>query len=82
MRGTWKTSREAFRWQHLPPSEARAVLVECYAEQAGTEALLRAFLAERDRQRDDARFWVAVYDLIVLVPDPVPSGGQSDAPKA
>jgi hypothetical protein len=69
MRGTWKTSRKAIRWQHLAPSEARTVLVECYAEEAAAEALLRAFLAERDLRREQARFWVAVYDLIVLVPE-------------
>jgi len=31
----------------------------------GAEALLRAFLAERDRDRRGARFWIDVYELIL-----------------
>ena len=62
---SWKRSREADRWQHMPPSEARTVLIEAYDADARQEALLRAFLAELDRDHSAARFWVAVYDMIV-----------------
>ena len=41
------------------------VLMECYDEGAGAEALLRAFIAERDYKAVDAQFWVGVYRLIV-----------------
>ena len=41
------------------------MLIKTYGEGATAEALLRAFLAERDSDRDLARFWVAVYDVIV-----------------
>ncbi len=44
------------------PATACAILVECYDD--GAEALLRAFLAERDCNRSGARYWIAVYDLI------------------
>lgn len=54
----------------MPPSEARAVLVEAYDADARQEALLRAFLAELDRDHAAARFWVAVYDLIVIASEP------------
>ena len=63
---SWKRSREADRWQHMPPSEARTVLIEAYDADARQEALLRAFLAELDRDHSAARFWVAVYDMIVI----------------
>jgi hypothetical protein len=35
-----------------------------YGEEAGAEVLLRAFLAERDRDRQGVRFWLAVYDSL------------------
>jgi len=47
------------------PAQACAILVECYADGAGAEALLRAFLAERDCNRSGARFWIEVYGLVV-----------------
>jgi len=47
------------------PAQACAILVECYDGGAGAEALLRAFLAERDCNRSGARFWIAVYGRIV-----------------
>ena len=47
------------------PAQACAILVECYADGAGAEALLRAFLAERDCNRPAARFWIEVYGRIV-----------------
>jgi len=65
---SWIRSREATLWHHLAPTEARAVLVKAYDEGAAAEALLRAFLAERDSNRELARFWVAVYDFIVIAP--------------
>jgi hypothetical protein len=46
------------------PTQACAVLLDCYADDAGAEALLRAFLAERSYDRPGARFWIAVYGLI------------------
>ena len=66
---SWKRSREADRWLHMPPSEARTVLIEAYDAETRQEALLRAFLAELDRDHSAARFWVAVYDLIQVVAD-------------
>jgi hypothetical protein len=41
------------------------LLVQCYDDGAGTEALLRAFIAERNRESIHAQFWVGVYRLIV-----------------
>jgi hypothetical protein len=47
------------------PQTARSVLIECYHDGAGAEALLRAFIAERNRETLCAQFWVGVYGLIV-----------------
>ena len=47
------------------PQTACKVLIECYHDGAGAEALLRAFIAERNRETLRARFWVGVYGLIV-----------------
>ena len=46
------------------PDVARSVLVDCYGDYAGAEALLRAFLCARDLNQSGARFWITVYDLI------------------
>ena len=46
------------------PAQACAVLVECYDDGAGAEALLRAFLAERNCDRPGARYWITVHGLI------------------
>lgn len=46
------------------PKTACAVLLKCYDDVAGAEALLRAFLAERDCDGPSARFWLDVYGLI------------------
>ena len=46
------------------PETACSVLVQSYDDGAGTEALLRAFLAERDRNRPAARFLIEVYGLV------------------
>jgi hypothetical protein len=45
------------------PQTACKILLDCY-EDAGTEALLRAFLAERDCDRPKAQFWIEVYGLV------------------
>jgi len=35
-----------------------------FGSEAGAEVLLRAFLAERDRDAEAVRFWLAVYDSL------------------
>jgi hypothetical protein len=47
------------------PQSAGAGLVEILGIGAGAEALFRAFLAEHDRDRFAARFWLQVYSNIV-----------------
>jgi hypothetical protein len=47
------------------PQTACNVLIQCYDDGAGTEALLCAFIAERNRESIHAQFWVGVYRLIV-----------------
>ena len=49
-----------------PPERAAQVLIQSYAELAGEEALFRALLAERDRDRQKARFWIGVYGRLRL----------------
>lgn len=44
------------------PQTACKILFDCYKDAAATEALLRAFLAERDFDRAKARFWIEVGD--------------------
>jgi hypothetical protein len=46
------------------PQTACKILLDCYEDAAGTEALLRAFLAERDRDRPKVQFWIEVYGLV------------------
>jgi hypothetical protein len=41
------------------------VLIQCYDEGAGAEALLRAFISERNCESFRAQFWVGVYRLIM-----------------
>lgn len=50
----------------LPTDEQTAsrTLLLYYKEEAGAEALLRAFLAERDCDKEKARFWVEVYGMV------------------
>ena len=58
-------------FRSAPPTDANtasAVLVKCYDDTAGAEALLRAFLAERDCDSSGVRFWIEVYRLIVESP--------------
>ena len=57
---SWKRSRNAALWRRLKPAEAVRVLADCYGDGAGAEVLLRAFLAERDMNRHNVRFWLRV----------------------
>ena len=47
------------------PQSAGVDLMEISGSAAGAEALFRAFLAEHDRDRFAARFWLQVYRNIV-----------------
>ncbi len=47
------------------PQSAGGGLMEILGVAAATEALFRAFLAEHDRDRLAARFWLQVYRNIV-----------------
>lgn len=58
----WRHSHEADLWLRLDPAKALRVLAQSYREQAGEEALLRAWLAERDGRREAAGFWLRVYE--------------------
>ena len=49
----------------LDPKIIHRLLMQDYGLTAGAEALLRAFLAERDRDHRGGRFWVRVYRLIL-----------------
>jgi hypothetical protein len=51
-------------WQNMSADEAGAVLVSAYGEDAGGEALMRAFILERDCNRAGALFWITVHGLI------------------
>ncbi|KAB0266593.1 hypothetical protein [Microvirga brassicacearum] len=57
----WKRSREADLWLRLNPAKALRVLAQGHG-QAGEEALLRAWLAERDGRREAVLFWLRVYE--------------------
>lgn len=52
------------------PKKASEILIECYGERAGAEALFRSFLRERDLDRDGAEFWLEVYEVITGVKRP------------
>ena len=58
---SWTRSRTALLWRRLVPANAARVVAARYGAEAGAEVLLRAFLAERDRDADGVRFWLAVY---------------------
>jgi hypothetical protein len=49
----------------LDPKIIHRLLMQDYGLTAGAEALLRAFLAERDHDHSGGRFWVRVYGLIL-----------------
>lgn len=68
-----ETLCNAALWRRLKPAEAVRVLADCYWEGAGAEVLLRAFLAERDMNRHNVRFWLRVYDSL----SNSPSGSES-----
>lgn len=59
----FRLKQEPF-WQSISPDEAGAILISAYGEDAGGEALMRAFLSERDCNRAGAFFWIAVHGLI------------------
>lgn len=66
------TRRKSPRQWTIPASPARLdpkiihrLLMQDYGLTAGAEALLRAFLAERDHDHSGGRFWVRVYGLIL-----------------
>ena len=67
--GTIRSAAGARTTEHpllsADPQSAGAGLVEILGLGAGTEALFRAFLAEHDRDRLAARFWLQVYRNIV-----------------
>jgi hypothetical protein len=46
------------------PRRASVLLRKYLGPRAGAEALLHAFLAERDLDRDAVRYWIKVYELI------------------
>jgi hypothetical protein len=62
---SWIGSREARLWRRLQTRQARAVLLRFYGPETKAEALLRAYLAERDRDGEAARFWLRIYDSLV-----------------
>jgi hypothetical protein len=61
---SWIGSREAAVWQWLRPSQARGVLLRFYGSETRAEALLRAYLSERDRDGEAVRFWLKVYESL------------------
>ena len=67
---SWKRSREAPLWRRLDPAQASRVMVGSYGEGAGAEALLRAFLEERDMNPAAVQFWLKVYDLLSRTDNP------------
>jgi hypothetical protein len=48
----------------LRPKQARNVLLGVYGSATRAEALLRAYLSERDQDAEAARFWLRVYDSL------------------
>jgi hypothetical protein len=55
----------AHRLASFDPKDVGAVLLAEFRAAAGTQALLRAFLAEHDNDRPAARFWLDVYEAIL-----------------
>jgi hypothetical protein len=53
------------RAARLDPKVIHRLLMQDYGLMAGAEALLRAFLAEREHNHSRGRFWVRVYGLIL-----------------
>ncbi len=50
---------------HVNPESAVTFLRKTHGPQAGQEALIRAFLAERQHHREAARYWLGVYEELV-----------------
>jgi two-component SAPR family response regulator len=68
-------------WQSTSAEDAAAVLVSSHGERAGEEALMRAFLAERDCNRGAVLFWITVHSLLLNSADMLRvSGKQSVIP--
>jgi two-component SAPR family response regulator len=63
-------------WQSTSAEEAAAVLVSSHGEGAGEEALMRAFLAERDCNRGAVLFWIAVHSLLLNSEDVLRVSGK------
>jgi hypothetical protein len=61
---SWIRSRSAGLWRRIAPAVAARVAAANYGAEARAEVLLRAFLAERDRDADGVRFWLSVYDSL------------------
>lgn len=77
---SWKRSRNAALWRRLDPGQAVRVMADCYEEGARAEALLRAFLEERDMNPDAARFWLRGYEALRPVTAPPVSRPRSGRP--
>lgn len=75
-----KRSRNATLWRRLDPAQAVRVMGDCYGEGAGAEVLLRAFLEERDMNRQAVRFWLRVYEALVSSPAREPDGTTAMPP--
>ena len=58
---SWIRSRSAGLWRRIAPQAAARVAARAYGPEARAEVLLRAFLAERDRDAEAVRFWLAVH---------------------
>ena len=56
-----KDTRSTDLWRDLSPHDAVCALVQAYGDQAGEEALIRAFIAERNGDRACVLFWLSVY---------------------
>ena len=69
---SWIQSRTAALWRRLVPERAARVVAASYGADAGAEVLLRAFLAERDRDAEGVRFWLAVHASLAARPAPAP----------
>jgi hypothetical protein len=55
----------AHRLASFDPKDVGVVLLANFRAAAGSEALFRAFLAERDNDRVGARFWLDAYEAIL-----------------
>ncbi|MGA8499408.1 MAG: hypothetical protein WB764_28270 [Xanthobacteraceae bacterium] len=65
LRETPTFAMTAHRLASFDPKDVGAVLLADFRAAAGSQALFRAFLAERDNDRFGARFWLDAYEAIV-----------------